>query len=113
LTFCICSLSSILWRWHLWYFNTMPTYMYHCWHCKWCHSLSHHLLNPCLCALLFFLKLWSWGSTFFNFVFPFENTLQKFCYTIFHLFSNATCISSLVLLTLVCGLCGFVLLVNK
>jgi hypothetical protein len=40
LTFCICSLSSILWRWHLWYFNTLPTYMYHCWHCRWCHYLS-------------------------------------------------------------------------
>jgi hypothetical protein len=61
-------------------------------------------LCPYICALLFFLHSWAWGSslTFFFLL----RTLGKFA-TTFFLLSNVVYISSLVLLTSVNGFCGF------
>ncbi len=92
--------------WNL-YICDVPTHMYQCWHCRWCHFTPHHLMSPCFYALLFFLNFWSWNWVNFPQLFFLLKTFFRDFATTFLLFSNVACISSLVFLTLACGFCGF------
>jgi hypothetical protein len=104
---------SFMWRCHLWYLCSLYSCMYHywqcpyhCWHCRWFHSTLHHFyaLTSMLSCSLFALKP---EAPFSSTLFFLLKTLLRESATSFFLFSSVVYISSLVLLTLVGGFCGF------
>ncbi len=105
LTFCLYSLICLFYGDDICGTSTLCLPI-QCWHYRWCHSPLHHLLNPASMLSCYFLTFDpkvppSLALLFLLITLPGDYVVA------FLLFSNATCISSLVFLTLACGLCGF------
>ncbi len=97
---------SFLWRWYLWYLCILPPCLYHCWHYKRCHH-PPHLFWTCAFVPSYFFLTHDPKAPPSSALFFFLKTLLGDCIITFLIFSNATYISSLVLLTLACGFYGF------
>ncbi len=109
-TSCLCSFS---WSYHLWYLYNLFGCLYHYWHClhhywhyRQFHSTPHYFLCLHICALFSLFNLKPKAPFYSTLFFLLRALLQESTVTFF-LFSRVVYISSLILLTLVAGFCGF------